>query len=72
MNHHIHLTFLNDTMIEKLYELRKRGKRLKELDYSHNSEDDEVLPVNPNDYEERLDKGFKMFEMAQRGYPEDE
>ncbi|MCM8762577.1 MAG: hypothetical protein NC905_05990 [Candidatus Omnitrophica bacterium] len=69
---HIYLTFLNNAVIEKIYELRKRGKRLEETDYSYNSEDDEVLPVNPNDYEERLDKGFKIFEMAQRGYPEDE
>lgn len=69
---HISLIFLNNEIIEKLYELRKKGKRVCDPDYSHNREDDEVLLVNPNDYEERLDKGFKIFEMAQRGYPEDE
>jgi|GEM_PF-942928 len=68
----IYLTFLNNSVIEKLYELRRRGKRLSDLDYSHNDEDDEVLVINPNDYEERLDKGFKIFEMSQKGYPEDE
>ena len=69
---HIYLTFLADDAIEKLYEFRRRGKRLSDVDYSHNDEDDEVLVVNPNDYEERLDKGFKIFEMPQKGYPEDE
>lgn len=69
---HIYLTFLNNEILEKLYELRRKGKRLGDLDYCHSNEDDEILPVNPNDYEERLDKGFKIFEMAQRGYPEDE
>ncbi|MDD3725631.1 MAG: hypothetical protein PHI44_00300 [Candidatus Ratteibacteria bacterium] len=68
----IYLTFLNNEALEKIYELRKRGRRFNDLDYSHNNEDDEVLLVNPNDYEERLDKGFKIFEMAQKGYPEDE
>jgi len=69
---HIYLTFLNNDIIEKIYELRRRGKKLADLDYCHSVEDDEVLPINPNDYEERLDKGFKIFEMAQNGYPEDE
>lgn len=68
---HIYLTFINNELLEKLYELRKRGKRLNNEDYSHN-EDNDVLPGNLNNYEERLSKGFRIFEMAQNGYPEDE
>ncbi|MGI6595350.1 MAG: hypothetical protein GX554_00745 [Elusimicrobia bacterium] len=67
----ISISFTTNAVIEKLYELKRKGVRLKDISYSHYYEDDEVLLLDPNDDEERLNKGFKMLEMAQKGYPED-
>lgn len=67
----ISISFATNAVIEKLYELKRKGVRLKDISYSHYYEDDEVLLLDPNDDEERLNKGFKMLEMAQKGYPDD-
>jgi len=70
----IEISFANNQTIEKMYEERKKRGRgnVRSDNNSHSEdEDDEVLLLDPTNFEERLDKGFRIFEMATNGYPSD-
>lgn len=74
MNQVIEISFANNQTIEKIYQERKRrgnGKVRNDINSSNEEEDDEVFLLDPKDYEERLGKGFRIFEMATNGYPSD-
>ena len=66
------LDFVDNSVIEKIYETRRRNRQeIINIDnYCNIDEDDEVLPVNRN-FEENLRKGFRIFDMAKNGYPSD-
>ncbi len=69
------ISFVDNEMLEKIYEKRKRddGKVKCGID-SYDEEvysDEEIFPLTLDDFEERLGKGFKMFSMAKNGYPLD-
>ncbi|HNS31799.1 MAG TPA: hypothetical protein PKN36_02340 [bacterium] len=65
------IDFADNSVIEKIYESRKGRRKIINIDNHCNiEEDDEVLPVNRN-FEERLQKGFKILDMAKNGYPAD-
>ena len=67
------LDFAENSVIEKIYESRKKrgGTGVIDLDnYCNIEEDDEVLPVNKK-FEERLFKGFRIIDMGKNGYPAD-
>ncbi len=69
----ITISFVNNRTIERLYAEKTKGSG--NCRYNINSyddeDDDEVLPLSLNDYEERLGKGFRIFDMATKGYPSD-
>lgn len=69
----IEISFANNQTIERMYEeKKKRGRGSVRNDInSHKEEDDEIFLLDPNDFEERLGKGFRIFEMATNGYPSD-
>ena len=70
----IEISFANNQTIEKMYEeKKKRGSGSVRSDGNSHTEDedDEMFLLDPNDYEERLGKGFRIFEMATNGYPSD-
>jgi hypothetical protein len=63
--------YVENKLLERIYECRRTRKKIDNDIYRNISEDDEVIPVRINNYEERLSKGFKIFDMAKKGYPED-
>jgi len=70
------ISFLDNQTIEKLYEKRRRrdnGSVKYDIDSYDEEEyyDEEILPLSLDDFEERLGKGFKIFNMAKKGYPLD-
>ena len=70
----ITISFATNRTIERLYEERKRrnsGNARSDINSHTEDEDDEVFPSDPHNYEERLGKGFRIFEMASNGYPSD-
>ena len=60
--------FTDMKLMEKIYQGRKR--KLKNY-YSNIGEDGDLIPVNLDNFEERLSKGFMLCEMARNGYPDD-
>jgi|ADurb_Total_1113_FD_contig_31_260610_length_627_multi_1_in_0_out_0_1 hypothetical protein len=70
----ITISFATNRTIERLYEERKRragGYVRNDTNRPNSEEEDELFPSDPHDYEERLGKGFRIFEMASNGYPSD-
>jgi len=63
------LVCADEEVLEQVYETKVL--RLDPLHHRPTVDDAEVLPDRPPDENSRLITGFRLFEMAERGYPSD-
>ncbi len=64
-----HIVCADEEVLEQVYETKVL--RLNPLNHRPSADDADVLPDRPPDEDSRLMAGFRLFEMAERGYPSD-
>ena len=62
------LYYASEEALEKIHEAKVKGN-LRRLDTCCHTV--EVPPSRSGDYEGRIESGFRIFEMAEKGYPHD-